>query len=735
MRALFNKFPATRSRVIAVTAAVVWVKARLTGRPDSEHSQAFVRMCIASLLVGYIYALRESGMGDAHALSLMMLVMFGEAVIGTGILIAIIANPAVSHPRRWIGMFADYTVLAVLMLIDPQSLAPLYILILWVTIGNGLRFGMSYLKSASALGAIAFTSVVFGAEYWSNQPHLSSGLVIGLIAIPAYLSTLLRSLHRSTEEARRANAAKSRFLATMSHELRSPLNGIIGMAELIRNSRLSPEQREYAEVIHTSAQTLSLLVDEVLDISAIEAGKLQRKESEFNLREVTGRLEKMLKPQAASKEIELRVSIADNVPCELYGDSGHLTQILLNLMNNAIKFTETGSVSLDVDRIMATNKSVRLGFSVRDTGIGIPDDYKEKIFEAFEQVDTGPTRRFGGTGLGTTIARTLTHLLGGEISLEDNPNGGSHFRAEIPLAEAQTSHSFAKKDSSNVVAFDDPFIRHRARTKSLRILVADDQHANRVVLSRILEHAGHKVTLAFDGEQALDAFAEVQYDLAVLDMHMPGVSGLDVIRQLRFMQAGHRARTPVIVMSADATQQAMKDASAAGADTYMTKPIVVAKFLEVVTELSARQQDSSQQLSSQSMVTNHSAVLEELSTMGLGDAFLLDFVEQCIKDLHGCIESLNRAAQQSQWPEFRDAAHAMKGVCDNLGGGTIADRCREIMRSDDATLARKRNAWIAELDAQLILVAEHSRRELARILSGRASGAGAQTLRPPTNAH
>jgi two-component system, sensor histidine kinase RpfC len=708
----------------ALPAAAEWLRARLANRPDSEHGQAFVRMVIACLLVGYIYTLRKVGMGDARALSMMLMVMYAEAVVGIGILVAIIANPGVSHARRWVGMIADYTVLAILMLIDPPSLAPLYVLIFWVTIGNGLRYGMWYLSSASVLGVISFMTVVFGAEYWWSQPHLSAGLVIGLIAIPAYLSTLLRSLHRSTEEARRANAAKSRFLATMSHELRSPLNGIIGMAELIRNSRLSPEQREYAEVIHTSAQTLSLLVDEVLDISAIEAGKLQRKESDFNLRELTGRLEKMLKPQAASKEIELRVSIAGDVPCELYGDNGHLTQILLNLMNNAIKFTETGSVSVDIDRIRTANGKLWLGFSVRDTGIGIPDDYKEKIFEAFEQVDTGPTRRFGGTGLGTTIARTLTQLLGGSISLEDNPDGGSHFRVEIPFVEAETSNSYTEKDTSNVVAFDDPFIRHRARTKSLRILVADDQHANRVVLSRILEHAGHKVTLASDGEQALDAFAEMQYDMAVLDMHMPGVSGLDVIRQLRFMQAGHRARTPVIVMSADATEQAMKDASAAGTDTFMTKPIVVAKFLEVVTDLAARQQSPSQQLSAQPLITNNSAVLEELSMMGLGDSFLLDFVEQCIKDLHGCLENLKLSAQQSQWPEFRDAAHAMKGVSENLGGGPIADRCREIMLSDDMTLARKRNAWTAELDAQLILVAEHSRRDLARILSGRASGAG-----------
>lgn len=710
----------------ALRVAYDWMRARLSNRPDSEHGQAFIRMIIAGLLAGYIYGARRSGIGDADSLSLMLKVLLAESFVGIAILASIFAHPAASHVRRWIGMIADYTVLAVLMLVAPPSLSPLYVLILWVTIGNGLRYGMHYLLSAAALGFVSFAVVVIGTDYWRVQPQLSIGLLIGLVAIPGYLSSLLRSLHRSTEEARRANAAKSRFLATMSHELRSPLNGIIGMAELIRNSRLSPEQREFAEVIHTSAQTLSLLVDEVLDISAIEAGKLQRKEAEFNLRELTGRLEKMLKPQAASRELELRVTIAADVPLELHGDSGHLMQILLNLLNNAIKFTEAGSVSLDISRVQDHGSGLRLGFSVRDTGIGIPDDYKQKIFEAFEQVDTGPTRRFGGTGLGTTIARTLTQLLDGTIALEDNPGGGSHFRVEIPFTETEISHDFADKDAGNVVAFGDPFIRHRARVKQLRFLVADDQHANRVVLSRILEHAGHKVTVVSDGEQALDAFEEIQFDMAVLDMHMPGVSGLDVIRQLRFMQAGQRVRTPVIVMSADATEQAMKDATAAGSDTFMTKPIMVAKFLDVVADLASRQNGAPKQQSSPPMMSTNSAVLEELSMMGMGDALMLDFVEQCLKDMSGCLDQLVKAGKSGLWDDFREAAHAMKGVSENLGAAPIADRCREIMRSDDATLARRRNAWTAEIEAQLILVAEHSRREVAELLSERASGGETQ---------
>jgi two-component system sensor histidine kinase RpfC len=677
------------------------------------------------LIIGYLYGLQLMGKGDSKALSFMLMVMIAEAIVGLSLVVGILIDPRSSHARRWCGMVADYSTLAVLMLLEPKLLAPLYVIVLWVTIGNGLRYGARYLKAATLLGLAAFLLVVWRSEYWREQSYLAGGLWFGLLAIPAYLSSLLRSLRQSTEEAKRANAAKSRFLATMSHELRSPLNGIIGMAELMRNSRLPADQREYAEVIHTSAQTLLLLVDEVLDISAIEAGKLQRKEVDFNLNELVSRLQKMLRPQAAAKELDLRMDIEPEVPLELHGDSGHLTQILLNLLNNAIKFTEAGSVTLHVSRSSSSQTPLSLIFSVRDTGIGIPDEYKLKIFEAFEQVDTGPTRRYGGTGLGTTIAKTLTQLLGGTISLEDNPGGGSVFRVEIPFAEVNSIHVFPERDTTNVVAFDDPFIRHKARVKPLRVLVADDQHANRTVLSRILEHAGHKVSVAADGEQSLDLFENQHFDLAVLDMHMPGVSGLDVIRQLRFMQAGYLARTPVIVMSADATEQAMKDATAAGAMVFLTKPIVVAKFLEVVAELAGRQSAGDKPANNirETLITNtnHPDVLEELAAMGLGRAFLADFVEQCLKDLAGCLDSLNRSAARANWLEFRDAAHAMKGVGENLGAGSITDRCRQIMCSDDATLARKRNGWIAELDAQLILVAEYSRKIVAKIADGSAS--------------
>ncbi|TKR33253.1 response regulator [Luteimonas gilva] len=690
------------------------LKQRLAHRPDSEHGQAIVRLAIAVLILIYLWGLQE--FGDNANVGPMLLVMAIETLVGFGLLAGIVVSPGVSHTRRWIGMLADNTTLAVLMSLNADALAPLYVITMWVTIGNGLRYGTRYLFSAVAVAACGFMAVILANDYWRQQPALAWGLWVGLIAIPGYLSSLLKSLQRVTEEARRANAAKTRFLANMSHEFRSPLNGIIGMAELMRGTKLGPEQKEYAEVIHTSAQTLLLLVDDVLDISAIETGKLQRKDADFNLDEQIQRLQKMLLPQATGKGLELKVNVEKDVPLLLHGDGAHLTQILLNLMHNAIKFTEQGEVSLTVKAVGAEGDKAQLLFSVRDTGIGIPEDAKERIFGAFEQVDSGPTRRFGGTGLGTTIAKTLAHLLEGEIGLEDNPGGGSHFWVRLPmLVRRGETRREGEEGSGNIVAFDDPFIRHKARVRPLRILIADDQHANRTVVTRILERAGHKVQAANDGEQALDMIEVGNVDLAVIDMHMPQLSGLDVIRQLRFMQAGGK-RTPIIVLSADATPQASRDAEEAGAQAFLTKPVVVGRLLETIADVMMPQKTPAVRPVADTIrpVTNP-AVLKELAEMGLGEPFLRDFVEQCLKDASGCLSELAQTGNAARWSDYREVAHAFKGVAENLGAQWIAERCSHVMRAPDEALARDHSRLIAELTQQLAAVSEQSRNEVLRL--------------------
>lgn len=693
-------------------------------RADSEHEQALVRLAIASVILVYLWALRHFDAAHAEQLRPMVLVMLAETAVGIGLVAMIALKPAPSPVRRWLGMLADYGTLTALMLASPAALAPLYVIIMWVTIGNGLRYGRSYLWSATALALLSFFAVITGTAYWSGQPYLAVGLLIGLLAIPLYMSALLKALSLAIDQARQANAAKSRFLATMSHEFRSPLNGIIGMSELLHGTRMGAEQREYAEVIQTSAQTLLLLVDDVLDISAIEAGKLKRKDADFNLHDLVGRVSTMLHPHAAEKGLLLITRIDDDVPVRLYGDGAHLTQILLNLMHNAVKFTERGSVSLRVLLRSSKGDALRLCFSVRDTGIGVAAEDKERIFQAFEQVDSGPTRRFGGTGLGTTIAKTLTQLLDGQIGLEDNPGGGSHFWIELPMrAQEALELPEAGERGGTVVAFDDPFIRHKARVRALRVLVADDQQANRTVLCRILERAGHRVQQAIDGEQALDQLSADNLDLAIIDMHMPRVSGLDVLRQLRFMHAGGR-QIPVIVLSADATAQAARDAEAAGAPAFLTKPVMVARLLETIADLiSPAKLPQVRPISDIARPSINSAVLEELAGMQLGDAFLREFVDQCISDASQCLAELKRFGAMRAWADCRETAHALKGIAENLGGQLVAERCQQIMRASDEALAGELGRLHEELGRQLLLVADQSRRQAANLAKGAADPA------------
>jgi two-component system, sensor histidine kinase RpfC len=558
-------------------------------RSDSEHQQGIIRLAITSIFLIYVGGITFFGGSAVWHLSAVLWVLAVEGLVGLLILIAIAFNPGASNARRWVGMALDYSMMAATMFFLGEVAAPMYVVFLWVTIGNGLRYGRNFLYAAIACAAVSFLIVILTTDFWRAHDFLSYGLLLGLIAIPLYLASLLSELTAAVDEARRANAAKSRFLATMSHELRSPLNGIIGMSELLSAMKLSVEQRECADVIQTSAQTLAMLVEDVLDISAIEAGKLKRQDANFSLRDLVRRLRTMLMPFAAAKDLKFDINLPDTLPSRVRGDGGHLLQVLMNLLHNAIKFTESGSVELKITEQSRTLENVKVCFSVRDTGVGIPDSQIEKIFQAFEQLDTGPTRRYGGTGLGTTIAKTLTELMGGTIGFENNEDGGSHFWVVLEFqllgAEAHPLKDFKQSyRAEKVVAIDDPFVRHRARVKALKILVADDIAANRIVLQRLLERAGHDVVLAVDGESALDKLADFVFDIAFIDLHMPGVSGLDVIRQAKVMQAGMSA-IPIIALSADATTDSIRDAEAAGANLFLTKPIVVTKLLDAIVEL------------------------------------------------------------------------------------------------------------------------------------------------------
>ena len=695
------------------------IRERFSNRPDSEHGQALVRIAVLSVVL--LYLLLWPTRGDEAARNGYVLVLGMVALgftIGTLLLGWILWKPGISHVRRAIGMVSDYGLMAAAMIRLGEPLAWVYVIILWVTIGNGLRFGHRYLLIAIGAAVASFGSVLALSDYWTHNRQLGLGLLFGLIAVPLYLSGLLRALTRATQAARRANEAKSRFLANMSHEFRTPLNGLAGMSELLATTRLDSEQRECLNTIQASTRSLLSLVEDVLDISAIEAGKLKLNVADFSVRELIDNIGLILQPMARAKQLNYDARIATDVPAQLRGDVGHLRQILLNLAGNAVKFTERGSVALDVSLATSDPSRPRLRFTVTDTGVGIPAASRSRLFEAFEQADATLSRRHGGTGLGTTIAKGLTEAMGGSIGFESGEHRGSRFWVELPLEPASTAMQVPAMaapaaeivdnvSGENVIAFTDPFLRHRARVRSMQILMADDHAANRMVLQRLLQKAGHRVVAVEDGEAVLNAMEARDSDVVIIDLHMPGISGLDLLRQLRVMEAGGAQRTPVLVLSADVTPESIRRCEQAGARAFLAKPVVASRLLDILAEITvAGHVATPTQISRVELATSDGvldfSILDELSSLGMGETFEREFVAQCLQDANASVAGLVTAGEAEDWDQVREHAHALKGVASNLGLIKLANAGGELMRLADWQISREWRQRHAGLRERLV---------------------------------
>ncbi len=514
--------------------------------------------------------------------------------------------------------------------------------------------------------SFAFLTVILGATAGLLQ---NAELYRTISRLNGELEGKILRLEESERALEDANRSKDSFLANISHEIRTPMNGIIGMGSLLSQTSLDENQADMTRTILFESEQMMRLLNDLLDISKIEAGRLDFEQIPFDLRELLRNLRATYGRMAESKGLAFVMETDPLLPGSLVGDAGRVRQVFANLLGNAVKFTRQGSVSLRVALLSRTVDRCRILARITDTGIGIPSETIERLFQPFTQADASTSRLYGGSGLGLAISRRLVGMMGGRIEVESDPGEGSTFRftLDLPVPDAQPGEDVREGDDA---------VASREELSGLRVLVAEDNATNRRIIAALLEKLGVAADMAENGQETLDSLARERYDMVLMDVQMPGMDGLETTRRIR---AGEEAgaRIPIVAMTANAMKGDREACLAAGMDEYLSKPIDPAELRRIMTFAARGGPDASRPAPEEddekpiarTDVFDRASLLERV----IWDEELCSrVVETFLDDGKKLVSQFVDAAERGDSFSAKIAAHTLRGAAANVAAGNLA---------------------------------------------------------------